>query len=463
MKKYLEKYGKSNKTRFHMPGHKGKNIFNQDYNINKIDITEIDGSDNLHNPKGIIKESLEKAKKLFGTKETFYLINGSTSGIQIGIMGTFTPNDKILIQRDSHISVYNSAIITGLELKYLKSYYDKKTGINIGIDIQELEKELKEDSDIKGVFITYPTYYGVCSDLQKIAYIIRKYNRILIVDEAHGSHFKFHRKLPKSAIDIGGDLVIQSTHKTLTGFTQTAMLHICTDNIDKKRIKETFNLLQTTSPSYILMNSLDWTVRNLLESKDNLFDRLIENIDKLKEEVEKLSTINIIDKNSFGNKKIEFDISKIILEKRNCTGTQLKEYLKKEDIEIEMTDFRYCILLSSLEDTKEDFDILIKALKKIDKIEIKENTKDKNIEYNIPKKELEIREAFFKEKEFLELRESCNKISGGFLVPYPPGVPLLVPGERVEKNIIEKIEKYRENGSDIIGLEKNKIKVLKGK
>lgn len=463
MKNYLEKYSNADKLRFHMPGHKGKKIFNHNVNLNNIDITEIDGADNLHNPKGIIKESMNIATKIFGTKETYYLLNGSTSGIQIAITATLSPGEKILAQRDSHISLYNSAIIVGGHLKYLKSFYDKKVGINTGIDTEELEKELESDSDIKVVFITYPTYYGVCSDLKKISEVVKKYNRILIVDEAHGSHFKFHEKLPTSAIDLGADLVIQSTHKTLTGLTQTAMLHICTDKVDRKRVRKSFNLLHTTSPSYILMYSLDWTVRNILDKKKKPFDKLISSIEKFSNEVSGLNTINIINKKSFLNDGIDFDITKLILEKRNCSGNKLKEYLKAENIEIEMTDFKYCVLLLSLEDTKEDFKRLFQSLKRIDKIEEKESQEKKNLDYTIPQKKMEIREAFFSKIEEVNIKKATDKVSGGFVIPYPPGIPILVPGESISKNIIEIIEKFTENRADIIGMEDGRIKVLKGK
>lgn len=223
----LDHYINKNKTRFHMPGHKGKKaLINWANLIPQIDVTEIEGTDNLHSPSSIILESLKLASKTFKTKRTYYSVNGTTAGIYAAIMSSTKPGDKILIQRNCHKSVYNAIILGKLNPIYIYPNYNNEYNIVTDINPDDIEKALLEHSDIKAVVITNPSYYGVCSDVESIAKTVHKYNKILIVDEAHGSHLIFSDKLPKSAIECGADIVLQSTHKTLPAFTQLSLIHI---------------------------------------------------------------------------------------------------------------------------------------------------------------------------------------------------------------------------------------------
>ena len=276
-----------NPISFHTPGHKGKNsLINWNDYMPMIDTTEIQGMDNLSDPRGIIRESQELASKVFGSKSTHYSVNGSTGSIYIALSTITKPGDKVLIQRDSHKAVYNSLILNRLNPVYLYPNYNKEYNILTGIDPKDIDDILTSDKDIRAVIITYPNYYGICCDLETIANIVHKHNRILMVDEAHGSHMTFSKRLPKSALECGGDIVVQSTHKTLASFTQTSMIHIGSDRIDVNKLRDRFQLYTSTSPSYLFIASCEIAAA-YMDSQEGQA-KLEYNIDKCKETIERL-------------------------------------------------------------------------------------------------------------------------------------------------------------------------------
>ncbi|KUK07839.1 MAG: Arginine/lysine/ornithine decarboxylase, partial [Caldanaerobacter subterraneus] len=255
----LMEYVKKETVPFHMPGHKQGRVLPKEYieNLAKIDLTEVPGLDNLHNPDGPILEAEKLAAKAFGSKQAFFLVNGSTAGIYAAMYAVLNPTDKVLVMRNSHKSVYNGVVLTQSIPVYLLPEIDYENGIAMGIDVEKLEEVLQKERDVKAVVVTHPNYYGFCSDIEKIVDIVHKYGKILIVDEAHGAHFPFSNNLPKSSIKAGADIVVQSLHKTLTSFTQTSILHLNSDRVDVDRLKYSLSLFQSTSPSYILMSSID--------------------------------------------------------------------------------------------------------------------------------------------------------------------------------------------------------------
>ncbi|HCX04342.1 MAG TPA: arginine / lysine / ornithine decarboxylase, partial [Clostridiales bacterium] len=256
--KGLLKAAEKDSYRYHMPGHKGKKDIFGDFekNIVGIDFTEVEGTDNLHNPQGIIKDLQKRLSEIYGTRKTYVLINGSTVGLQSAILSQTVPKDKIIIQRDCHKAVYNSIILGDLNQEYIWTNFNKDIGIKEPVNIDSFEKQIK-NSGVKVVVVTYPTYYGICSDIEKIAQITHDNNALLIVDEAHGAHLKFSKKLPKPAEELGADIVVQSLHKTLPAFTQTSALHVCSDRVDIQRLESFLKMLQSSSPSYVLMASVD--------------------------------------------------------------------------------------------------------------------------------------------------------------------------------------------------------------
>ncbi|GKX32221.1 lysine decarboxylase [Vallitalea longa] len=450
---------------FHMPGHKlGKKI--KFRNMAKIDVTEVKGTDNLHNPCGIIEKAQEKAAKTFGADKTYFLVNGSTGGIISAISSICEEKDQILIARNSHKSVYNAILINNLEPIYIYPQILNKNGLIGGISPDDLEQKIKENSMIKLVVITSPTYEGFISDIRKISDIVHKYNKILMVDEAHGSHFKFNDYFPKTSLELGVDIVIQSAHKTLPSLTQSAMLHIKSDKIDSRKLQNALSIFQTSSPSYILMTSLD-DCRDMIDTKGSkLFARYVHNLKDCRYKLKtQLTNLELIDQEVIGNKYIfDMDCSKIVIDctETDITGTRLDEILRnKYNIQVELSGINHIIAMTSICDGKSGFRKLVKALVEIDsklrKNHIINNKYD--IIYNTqtcynPK------EASTKNKYKIQLENAAGRISGDFVIPFPPGIPLIIPGEVITTENINLINEYTDIGIEIMGLDDKKNKTI---
>lgn len=463
----LKKYSDENNIRFHMPGHKGKNaLFNWKDLIPYIDVTEVEGTDNLHNPTSIILESQEKAAEVFGAKRTFFSVNGSTGGIYSAIMAVTKPGDKILIQRNSHKSVYNAAIMGKLDPIYVYPNYSKKDRIVTGINPSEIENMLQNDRDIAAVVVTYPSYYGICSDIKKISEIVHKYNKILIVDEAHGSHLIFSKELPISAIDAGADIVIQSTHKTLPALTQSSMIHVCTDRVDIEKLTKVISVHQTTSPSYLLMSSLDFARAYMEKEGRERLSLIIDSIKKRTKHLKQIKGVKIFDKQNIEeNDFYDFDITKLVIGLMDfgISGKSLESILRRDyKIQLEMADYYYGIALISA--LNEDYEIerLVYAIEDILKNDMYrgEGMKDILVKYINPERAISLHEAFYRNMEPIPFKHSKGKISANFIIPYPPGIPVLCPGEVITDDIIEYIQILNENNIEILGFTDNNRKIM---
>lgn len=462
---FLKRYASSNTLRFHMPGHKGKqeNMGFSSY-LPGIDITEIDGSDNLHKPQGQIRDSQIRASKLFGSKETLYLVNGSTSGVYTAIMGVLKPGEKALVQRNSHKSVYNGAMLGGIELEYLYPEYSDTLGLTLGVCPDEVEKKLSSDRAIGAVFITSPTYYGIVADLERIAEITHSYGAVLIVDEAHGSHLSFAEDLPPSAVQSGADIVIQSTHKTLLGYTQSAMLHICTDTIDVDRIKEMATVHQSTSPSYVLLASLDNAVSYFETRGRDDFKIYLRYLREFREEISNLDGVTLLDKTRVDG--FYYDETRLVFSLEGLGGVELEERLRKKSIELEMSDESYGVAISTVADSQEDLRALFLALEEIsDDIGPLASQNMRGHKYSrppTPNRILNIRDAFYMDKEKVDLIDSAGRVSGNLVTPYPPGIPILVPGEEISPEMIDYIERLIREDINIIGIDARDIEIVRG-
>jgi len=277
----LKDYADENNIPFHMPGHKMGIGFPKNFakNLPKFDITELPNMDNLHFPDGIIKEAQLLAAHAFNANKTFFLVNGATCGVHAAIMTTCEHGSKIIIGRDCHRSAIEGTILANAIPVYVNTEVDNFFGISTGVEPETLKTALEDNPDASAVFVTRPNYYGICSDIEKIVDITHSFGKILIVDEAHGAHFKFNKKLPISALDAGADICVQSAHKTLPALTQGAYLHIKSDSVDIEKLEFYLRLLETTSPSYIIMASLDMA-RALMEySGKQLLDNIIKKTD----------------------------------------------------------------------------------------------------------------------------------------------------------------------------------------
>lgn len=459
----LMKNNKNNLISFHVPGHKNGKIYDllgyKDLleSIYKMDITEIIGTDNLHSPEGIIKKSQEKASKVFKSDKTYFLVNGTTCGIQASIMSICNDNDKILVNRDCHHSVINACILGNINPVYIDYKLDNDYFILEGVLEEDVIKSIDENLDAKALVLTYPTYYGAAYDLEKICEYAHKKNMVVIVDEAHGAHLGLSEKLPKTALEQGADIVIQSTHKTLPSFTQSSMLHIKGGKVDSSKISEILRIIETSSPSYLLMSSLEIATEIYEKYGRDLMNKLLENIDNF---------IKDISKNDFVEVYNKFDKTKIFisLKKLGITGYELEKILRKNNIQVELSNYYGVLLICTISNDYDDFKSIKNAINNIitdKKDEYFEELKTINYPKIIPKKILNPREAFYKNKKSVKIYDSIGQISGEYIIPYPPGVSILSPGEIITKEIIDYILYLKEmNISGISDTSLENIKII---
>lgn len=456
----LVNYNKSDTYPFHMPGHKRNTGLCYMNNPYSIDITEINEFDNLHAPQGILKKAMERAAVVYHSKNTYFLINGSTSGILAGISACTKRGDKILMARNCHKSVYNGVLLNELVPIYIYPPCEYEFGINGGISSDEIEKLLIKNTDIKLVVITSPTYEGILSDVEEIAKIVHKHGVPLLVDEAHGAHLGLAEGFPKNSVQKGADIVIHSTHKTLTALTQTALIHLNSNFVDKKVLESYLSIYQTSSPSYLLMASIDNTM-NIIEKKGNeLFSSYKNILNIFYQNTKKLEKIKILKQE---NINWELDPSKIVISVKNTevTGKELCDILRKEYfLEMEMEAKDYVIAMTGPGDTVEGIERLSKALNDIDK---KINIYRENIEeFEIPHLniELSISEAYNKEGSKVLFEKSEGMVSREYAFLYPPGIPLIVPGEVITKEFIKMLKNCKATGLDIKGLESGDLEYI---
>lgn len=465
----LKKLKEENSVSFHMPGHKGKNTLIEwgDY-IPQIDTTETFGMDNLLDPRGIIRESQEDAARIFGAKFTQFCPNGSTGSNYIALSTLTKPGDTVLVQRNCHKSVYNSMILNRLKPVYMFPNYNEKNMVLTGITPDQIDRLLTENPQIKVVIMTYPNYYGVCSNLPEIAKVVHAHGKVLMVDEAHGPHMTFSKRLPESALSCGADIVIQSSHKTLPSFTSTSMIHVGSNRVDLNKLLDRFQLYITTSPSYLFTVSCEIAAQYM--DTEEARTRLEHNIDRCNETVERLNNIPGVhcftgdpeDKTIWAK-----DNTKMLFRIEGMKGSTLKKRLYTDyNIRLEMTDYYYALALSSLMNDDEDYDLLVDAVEDLASKGIEEEVANVSVDLVVPKIVAPISDSYLGSKELVYLRDSIGKISATSIIPYPPGVPLIVPGEEITQELYENIEFLKENDITIVGLmgeEKDQLVIVEKK
>ncbi len=452
----LTEYGKENYYPMHMPGHKRNTGMLQMVNPYSIDITEIEGFDNLHQPEGILKELSERLQKLYGAGRSFPLVNGSTAGILAGISAALNPGEKLLLARNCHKAVYHTLLLRGLEPVYL--YPEEIPGfpVNGGIAASEVEKHLRMDSDIKLVVITSPTYEGIVSDIREIARITHQAGALLLVDEAHGAHFGFHEAFPRSAVTLGADIVIQSLHKTLPSFTQTAVLHSNHPELNTK-IGQYLSIYESSSPSYLLMAGMELCIRMLEEQARTLFGEFDKRLKGFYEELKALKHMRLQDRSLVGSGSVfALDPSKLVIRilSEAMSGPRLAERLRKEyHIVMELESRDYVLGMTSICDTEEGFDRLSRALLCIDgELKGKNRIGDTDGYRHVPQRALLPHEAAKLSSEWEELSGAKGRIAADFISIYPPGIPLLIPGEIIDEISLRVLIQAREQGLKVTGL-----------
>lgn len=464
----LKEYSKSDFYPFHMPGHKRNvKLIKEQYGID-IDITEIDGFDMLYEADDVLKDAMERAKKFWGTEKTYFLVNGSTVGILTAMHSCLTQGDRIIIGRNCHKAVYNASELLKLNNTYLYPKYIPKYGINGGYSAKELENLFEKNSNIKAVVITSPTYDGIVSDIKTLADITHKNGAVLIVDEAHGAHFGISDKFPKPAYDMGADLVIESMHKTLPTFTQTALLHLSKEGkkrVDEKKIKHFWSIFQTSSPSYVFMANMDKCISFLDKNGNEIYEKFSNDIEEFRKKCDKLHDIHIPGKELIGtNEVFDVDLSKLIINS-SMGGKPMNDILRKKfHLEMEMEAAKYVLAITTFCDNKEGFDRLYKALDYID-AELKKITnkseikKIKNTNFELVRniQEMSISNAVNSNTKLVDIENAINKVSAEYLYLYPPGIPLIVPGEVVNVKLVEQIKEYKNRNYEIVRYDKFKI------
>ena len=451
-----------------MPGHKRNvKLIKEQYGID-IDITEIDGFDMLYEADDVLKDAMERAKKFWGTEKTYFLVNGSTVGILTAMHSCLTQGDRIIIGRNCHKAVYNASELLKLNNTYLYPKYIPKYGINGGYSAKELENLFEKNSNIKAVVITSPTYDGIVSDIKTLADITHKNGAVLIVDEAHGAHFGISDKFPKPAYDMGADLVIESMHKTLPTFTQTALLHLSKEGkkrVDEKKIKHFWSIFQTSSPSYVFMANMDKCISFLDKNGNEIYEKFSNDIEEFRKKCDKLHYIHIPGKELIGtNEVFDVDLSKLIINS-SMGGKPMNDILRKKfHLEMEMEAAKYVLAITTFCDNKEGFDRLYKALDYID-AELKKITnkseikKIKNTNFELVRniQEMSISNAVNSNTKLVNIENAINKVSAEYLYLYPPGIPLIVPGEVVNVKLVEQIKEYKNRNYEIVRYDKFKI------
>lgn len=441
--KELKEFKKKDKISMHIPGHKGGRGLSAYFKRSafEIDMTELCGTDNLQNPSGILKEAQNNCAKIFGAEESLFLTGGSSLGLRAVVLGCVPRGSKLIVDRTCHKSVISAIAIGQVEPVFVYPDFDQKRGIYLGVSAEEISRALAENPDAYGAVITSPTYYGVCSDVSAIAKFLHDKNKFLAVDEAHGAHFVFNKKkLPPSALALGADVCVQSAHKTLTALGQCSFLHIGTGaKIDKARLVRTLRLIQTTSPSYMLMTSLDEASRYMNTVGKIRLDALIKEIDKLKKEVMEKTSLVFADSISLGKpqdmSRIAVDFSPVEISGKDAEGILAQEF----GIYAEMADERYVVFIPSAATTKKEIRELCEALCTLGSRRYKEFNRSNNI--SLPEINLAYppSEAINMPFEEISVLNAVGRVSASVVSACPPGAAVLVPGQRIDKDSVDYI------------------------
>lgn len=456
----LKSYSESDFYPFHMPGHKRKLESGLFAEACRYDITEIDGFDNLHKPESILKEAGERAAKLYGSEETYYLVNGSTSGILSAVSAIAGRNQTLIIARNCHRAVYHAAFLNHMRLRYVYPEIIAKYDIAGSVKEESLERVIQETLEagekIAGVVITSPTYDGIVSDVRGIANLVHAYRIPLIVDQAHGAHFGMHPAYPESAVKEGADIVIHSVHKTLPAPTQTALLHRNGALTDKEVLKKYLQIYQSSSPSYILMAGIDEAVRIADEEGYQRLEHLLDLRHSFLKKTEKCRYIKVCPLTEPGKLIISVKGSSI-------TGQMLYDILRdRYHLQMEMAAGSYVTAILSMMDDEEGLNRLSDGLLGIDEnlTEKEEQREALDLELQ-PEAALPIWDAYTAPFEETKLNQAEGEIAAEFVNLYPPGIPILVPGELLDEKIIKEIQFYLKNGYTVQGIFEHKIRVVK--
>lgn len=465
----LAKAAKRRHVAFYAPGHKGgqgiaapmQNLLGA--SVFPADLPELPELDNLFAPTGPIRDAQNLAAKAFGAEETFFLANGSTCGIEAAVLATCSPSDSMLMPRNAHQSVFAALTLSGAKPIYLTPVSHQSWDLALGCTAEQIGQALAKHPQVQTVLIVSPNYQGVCADVAAIAQQVHAHNATLIVDEAHGAHLTFHEQLPQGAIAAGADIVIQSTHKTLSALTQASMLHVQGQRIDRNRLRQALQLVQSTSPNYLLLASLDAARQQMVAAGQSLMAQTLQLVQQVRSQLLSLAPLTILSLAHLPSTASSFqlDLTRLVVDVSSLgiTGFEADEWLHEQrGVIAELPTLKQLAFIFSLGNLQSDGDRLVQAL--TDLCSQWANPLKKQLHHsfetsatlpltNTPP--MTPREAFFAQSQVVEVAEAIGYIAAAPLCPYPPGIPVLLPGELVTSEAIAMLQQIQNSGGTITG------------
>ena len=469
----LERLRKMRVVPFDVPGHK-RGRGNPELarllgeKCMSMDVNSMKPLDNLCHPVSVIRQAEELAAEAFGAAHAFLMVGGTTSAVQAMVLSVAKRGEKIILPRNVHRSVIGAMVLCGAVPVYVNPQCNDRLGIPLGMTVEDVKRAIEENPDAKAVLVNNPTYYGICSDIKTIVKMAHDHGMYCLADEAHGTHFYSSDQLPVSAMEAGADMAAVSMHKSGGSLTQSSLL-LLGPNMSEGYVRQIINLTQTTSGSYLLLSSLDISRRNLALRGKETFEKVRSYAKYARAEINDIGGYYAFCRELInGNSVYDFDVTKLAVHTLDVglAGIEVYDLLRDEyDIQIEFGDFGNFLAYLSIGDRKQDIERLVSALAEISRRFGKEKVNLMTQEYVDPQVAVSPQDAFYADKEKVELKDAPGRISGEFVMCYPPGIPILAPGERVTQEIREHIEYAREKGCTLTGAEDLEIRhlnVLKG-
>ncbi|SFG56922.1 aminotransferase class I/II-fold pyridoxal phosphate-dependent enzyme [Sporolactobacillus nakayamae] len=460
----LNRYKSMRVVPFDVPGHKrGKGNRELTEFLGEkcltVDVNSMKPLDNLCHPVSVIKEAEELAAEAFGAKHAFFMVNGTTSAVQSMVMCACTRGEKIIMPRNVHRSAINALILSGAIPVYVNPGVNHELGISLGMSVADVEQAILENPDAKAVLVNNPTYYGVCSNLKAITELAHQHNMLVLADEAHGTHFYFGEGLPASAMSVGADMAAVSMHKSGGSLTQSSLLLV--NGLSEGYVRQIINLTQTTSGSYLLISSLDISRRNLALRGKAIFEKVAKMAEYARAEINQIGGYYAYSRELInGDSVYDFDRTKlsVLTLDVGLAGIEVYDLLRDEyDIQIEFGDIGNILAYISIGDRILDLERLVSALSEIKRRYAKDRAGMLSQEYIRPQVVLGPQEAFYAESEPTPLEQSLGHICGEFVMCYPPGIPILAPGEKVTAEVLEYIQYAKEKGCFLTGTQDSQV------
>lgn len=474
----LESYKEQHFVPFHTPGHKigveaPQLLKNWMGPALPYDLGVMYALDDLHEPERELKEAQDLTAELYGADCCWFSINGTTALIEAMIMGTVGPDEIIIIPREAHRSVISGLVLSGAKPVYMDCDFDERWGIPLGVSLENAIKSMDTYPEAKAILLVYPNYYGVGIDIVNIIQEAHKRGLIVLLDEAHGPHLPFSESLPIEAIEAGADLVAQSTHKSVGSLTQTSWLLGQGKKIDKRRITQMHQMLQSTSPNYIFLASLDMARHQLATAGNDLVSRAVELSVYLREELNTISGIATMEYTDIQETIINYDSTKVLIDAKGLglTGVEFEHLLRNHRIEVELVQANHVLVLITIGDTKESVDILIKAVRAVSDDVLRDSSRVRSMDVSglygsskesalLPEPQVRVtpRNAIYAKREQVPLKEALHRIAGETIAYYPPGIPCVAVGEEISASVLQYIENRKAlgfvpNGADDMTLE----------